>query len=357
MTLPVRKLRVGILGFGRIGAEHAQWITECGAAEVAAVCDATESRLQLARKLLPDGARCVSTLEQLLDTGGVDAILIATPSAMHYEQATLALRAGRHVMVEKPMALHFEDALKLCGLAEAQQRQLGVFHNRRWDEDYLRVRQLVQAGTLGRLLNVESRLHQYASCIGPAAREYRPNWRNEAAFGGGGLYDWGSHFVDQLWQLMLPRLPLRVFAQLRGNVWSRDCDDFARVLVDFDDGAVGLLEINCTTARPLPRWHLDGTAGSADSPSDLGFDTRTWASLSVTPAPNAPVLTLPREVPEQMTPADLWRAFARTALEGTAPAIYCRSVLPTMLLLDAAQQSSRSGAAVAVAEQFRALVG
>ena len=77
---------------------------------------------------------------------------------------------------------------------------------------------------------------------------------------------------------------MRVFAQLRGNVWTTDCDDFARVLIDFDSGAVGLVEINTTTTRPLPRWHIDGTLGSAFSPHSPEFDTDVWASLRFTPA-------------------------------------------------------------------------
>src|SRR4029079_11073438 len=138
------------------------------------------------------------------------------------------------------------------------------------------VRRAVQAGVFGKLINVESRLRPWGRCGGPAgggypagrgekepvrggagAGEYRRGWRNEAAFGGGGLYDWGSHFVDQLWRLVWPAKPVRVYGQLRGNVWSRDCDDFARVLIDFDNGVVGLIEVNTTTSRPLPRWHVD----------------------------------------------------------------------------------------------------
>src|SRR6185503_18107590 len=176
------------------------------------------------------------------------------------------LAAGKHVMVEKPMALDLPQARALVEEAERRRLVLGVFQNRRWDLDYLTVRAAIESGAFGRVLNVESRLGQFASCVGPAAREYRPNWRNEASFGGGGLYDWGSHFVDQMWRLMWPAKPLRVFAQLRANVWSSDCDDFARVCIDFDNGAAGLVEINTTTTRPLPRWHVDGMEGSAFSP-------------------------------------------------------------------------------------------
>jgi hypothetical protein len=184
--------------------------------------------------------------------------------------------------------------------ARDTRRVLSVFHNRRWDRDYLAVRAAIASGVLGKLINVESRLGQFASCVGPAAREYRPGWRNEAAFGGGGLYDWGSHFVDQLWRLLWPAKPMRVFAQLRGNVWSGDCDDFARVIIDFDHGVAALMEINTTTSAPLPRWHLDGTSGSASSPHSSEFDTSVWADLRFTPGDSSAGIArkLPAELSE-----------------------------------------------------------
>jgi scyllo-inositol 2-dehydrogenase (NADP+) len=262
------------------------------------------------------------------------------------------MAAGKHVMVEKPMALDLRQSRALVEDAERRGLVLSVFHNRRWDLDYLTVRAAVRSGAFGRLINVESRLGQFASCVGPAAREYRPNWRNEGAFGGGGLYDWGSHFIDQLWRLMLPARPLRVYAQLRGNVWSSDCDDFARVLIDFENGVVGLVEINTTTTRPLPRWHVDGTAGSAFSPFSPEFDTGVWASLRFTPAGQAEASagasrTFAPAAPG-LTETQIWEQFARAVRGDGPPAVTARSVLPTELLMDAARISSREGRAVDV---------
>ena len=380
------KLRVGIIGFGRIGAEHAGWIAASGAAEAVAVCDPTPLRLEKARQhpsLAGRDVHLIDQWQQLIALDGLDAVLVSTPSAMHHQQVMASLSAGRggglHVMVEKPMALDLTQATQMVLQAQKYHRVLSVFHNRRWDADYLRVRQVRNSGVLGKWINVESRLHQYASCVGPAAREYRPNWRNEAAFGGGGLYDWGSHFVDQLWQLMLPARPIRVFAQLRSNVWSNDCDDFARLCIDFDDGAVALLEINCTTARPLPRWHIDGTRGTVQSPSSQTFDVDTWADLAATPAPaldsaapgvalsrspmvssgaktGAAVIALPPMVSPGLSESDIWRIFAAAARGEGSPAVPARSVLPTMLLLDAARQSSRQGQAVDVRDPFNELL-
>ena len=410
----MNKLRVGIIGFGRIGAEHAGWIAASGAAEVAAVCDPTPLRLEKARQhplLTGRDVQFVAQWQRLITLADLDAVLVSTPSAMHHQQVMASLSArpsgGLHVMVEKPMALDLAQARQMVQQAQKCRRILSVFHNRRWDADYLRVRQVRNSGVLGKWINVESRLHQYASCVGPAVREYRPNWRNEAAFGGGGLYDWGSHFVDQLWQLMLPAKPIRVFAQLRSNVWSSDCDDFARLCIDFDDHAVGLLEINCTTALPLPRWHIDGTRGTVQSPSSPTFDVNTWADLSATPSPirtgasstvgngdqmtsyssplgevgrglpyliqpliDGPVLSaagaptgglgfssaLPPLLSPGLTESDIWRTFIAAARGEGHPAVPARSVLPTMLLLDAARLSSRQGQAVDVRDPFNELL-
>jgi predicted dehydrogenase len=331
-------LQVGIIGYGRIGNEHAGWINASGNARVAAVFDPTPARREIAAQR---GLRAVETLEALLGDPTIDAVLVSTPTSMHSEHATAALRAGKHVMVEKPMALDLPQSQAMNDLAKASARRLCVFHCRRWDVDYLTVRDAIGSGVFGKIINVESRLGQFASCVGPAAKEYRPGWRNEGAFGGGGLFDWGSHFIDQLWQLMLPAKPVRVFAQLRGNVWSRDCDDFARVCIDFDDGSVGLCEINTTTTLPLPRWHIDGANGSASAPHSLAFDTHEWAKLTFN-SPNGDAKLLP-EAAAGLSESAIWSAFSAACRgEGDVP-ISVESVLTTMKLLDAARASSQHG--------------
>jgi scyllo-inositol 2-dehydrogenase (NADP+) len=339
----MQELSVGIIGFGRIGAEHAGWMKGSSAIRAVAADDVTQARRELAALR---GLRTYGNLDAMLGDRSIEAVLVSTPTAMHFEQAMLALEAGKHVMVEKPMALDLDQSRKMSHEARSRGLVLSVFHNRRWDADYLTVRDAVQSGVFGKLINVESRLGQFASCVGPAAREYHPSWRNEAEYRGGGLYDWGSHFVDQLWRLLWPARPLRVFAQLRGNVWTQDCDDFARVVIDFDNGAVGMCEINTTTTWPLPRWQLDGTHGSASAPFSREFDTEVWAGLRFLPAAgNATaepgwVRSLPPAKPG-LNEIQIWDQFAAAVRGEGAPAVTVESVLPTMALLDAARQSSR----------------
>jgi scyllo-inositol 2-dehydrogenase (NADP+) len=333
--------RVGIAGFGRIGLEHLGWIAPT--ASVVAVADVTEARREMARE-----RRLVvhDTFESLIADRNLDAVLIATPTAFHHQQAVAALRAGKHVMVEKPLAMNLSQASEILEAAQEAGRILSVFHNRRWDADFLAVQAAVDSGIFGKVINVESRLGQWASCSGPAAKEYRPNWRNEAAFGGGGLLDWGSHFLDQIWRLMLPARPARVFAQLRANVWTHDSDDLARVVIDFDNGAVGLVEINTTTTQPLPRWQIDGANGSASSPCSLQFDTDKWAELEFR-SPSGEIRRLPAGKPG-LSETEIWRRFFDAISGKGEPAVTAESVIPTMALLDAAMQSSRTGQAISL---------
>ncbi|MBC8105306.1 MAG: Gfo/Idh/MocA family oxidoreductase [Anaerolineae bacterium] len=343
-------IRVGIIGFGRIGAKHAEWLSRAKDIHGAAVFDCTPERRELAKSR---ELRAVDTIDAILGDSSIDAVLVSTTTSMHSNDASKALAARKHVMVEKPVALTYPEAEQLAALSRSAGRTLSVFQNRRWDIDFLTVKSAIEAGTFGRVFNVESRLGQWASCVGRAAKEWRPNWRNESAFGGGGLYDWGSHLVDQMLLLMQPATPKTVFAQLLANVWSSDpnCDDFARVCINFDGGAnggaIGLVEINTTTTRPLPRWHIDGERGSAESPFSLSFDKTQWAKLNFTPEPSGDEHLIAHAQPG-LSETQIWERFAAACRGESEPAVTIESVLPTMRVLDAARESSRTGSAVSM---------
>ena len=317
---------------------------DAGGIRAVAAFDLTAQRRAMAEGR---GLRAAESLEQFYGGGDFEAVLVSTPSSMHFDDAMAAMSRGYHVMVEKPMGLNLAEAEQLLAASRRTNRVLSVFHNRRWDSDYLTAKQAIEAGTFGKVINIESRIGQWASCVGPAAKEWRPGWRNEASFGGGGLYDWGSHFVDQLWRMMLPARAVRVFAQLRGNVWTTDCDDFARVCVNFDDGAVGVVEINTTTTRPLPRWHIDGTKGSADAPFSATFDLGTWSKFTFSAADGGAASALP--IAERgLSETDIWERFASAVRGEGEAAVPAESVLPTMRILDAARESSSLSEAVAL---------
>lgn len=129
-------------------------------------------------------------------------------------------------------------------------------------------------------------------------------------------------------------------------MWTSDCDDFARVCIDFDSGAVGLLEINTTTTRPLPRWHIDGSDGSAESPFSLRFDVNAWAQLTFTPSAAAAASQLVPTAKPGFDESQMWDRFAAAVNGEGQPAVTVASVLPTMALLDAARESARAGTVI-----------
>jgi predicted dehydrogenase len=135
-------------------------------------------------------------------------------------------------------------------------------------------------------------------------------------------------------------------------VWTRDCDDLARIAIDYDNGSVAIVEINTTTKRPLPRWQVDGEKGSAQSPFDLSFNTNAWAKFDFAPADGSEKRPLALAGPG-LSEAEIWKQFIRACRGECESPIPVESVLPTMALLDAARQSSAQGTTIAIDPHLR----
>ncbi|HET7559137.1 MAG TPA: Gfo/Idh/MocA family oxidoreductase, partial [Limnochordia bacterium] len=182
------------------------------------------------------------------------------------------------VVIEKPMCITTDEATEMIELAKAKGLLLSVFHNRRFDGDYLALKELVAKGTIGRIFRVEMCMGNYGK---PGAW-----WRSKKEISGGIAYDWGAHYLDWLLDLM----PGRV-AELSGYiqqdlVWTDVTNvDHWEAFIRFDDGALATLETSSIAAAGKPRWRVLGTKGAAVSGKDQ-FDVRTqidgyWANLAV----------------------------------------------------------------------------
>jgi scyllo-inositol 2-dehydrogenase (NADP+) len=206
-------------------------------------------------------AEVVPGLAELLQMPRVDLIVIATPNRLHAPQALAALRAGRHVVVDKPMALTSADADEIIAAAAGSDRKLAVFQNRRWDSDFLTLQRVVAEGALGELASFEVNWDRFR----PAVAD---RWREHPEEGGGILYDLGPHLVDQALCLFgLPDwLQADVFAQRAGAV----VDDAFEIRM-----AAGRLRITLRSRSLVPdnalRYRLHGTLGSL---SKTGMDVQ-----------------------------------------------------------------------------------
>jgi scyllo-inositol 2-dehydrogenase (NADP+) len=179
-------INVGLVGFGLAGRVlHAPLIQAAGM-RIAAVVSRQEAPV---RNTLPE-ARLLPDLGALLALPGLDLIVIATPNHLHAPQALAALEHGKHVVIDKPVALSAAECDRIAAAAERHRRQVAVFHNRRWDSDFLTLRRLLDDGALGPVLSFQGRWDRYR----PVVAE---RWREHADAGGGLLYDLGSHLIDQ----------------------------------------------------------------------------------------------------------------------------------------------------------------
>jgi len=179
-------INVGLSGFGVAGRIlHTPLILAAGM-QVTAVAT---RRAEEVVAVLP-GAAVVASHSQLLERDDVDLVVIVTPNHLHASQALEALRAGKHVVIDKPMCVHVAEAQALIDLARERRVQLSVFHNRRWDSDFLTMAKLIGEGQLGEVVSYAARWDRYRT-------EIQDRWKERPSPGSGLFYDLGPHLIDQ----------------------------------------------------------------------------------------------------------------------------------------------------------------
>ncbi len=207
---------------------------------------------QSARETYP-AVQVVADLAAALADPAIELVVIATPNQTHADLAVQALNAGKHVVVDKPFTLNSVQADQLIALAQQQQRVLSVFHNRRWDGDFLTTQAVINAGWLGRLVSYECHYDRYRPQLKQGA------WREQASLGSGILYDLGSHLIDQAVVLFgMPQTISAILAKQRDGAQT----------VDYFDLRLGYAEVQVTLKAGMlvrevgPRFSVHGTHGS-----------------------------------------------------------------------------------------------
>ncbi len=179
-------VNVGLLGFGLAGRVlHAPLIQASGmriGAVVTRQADAVKAALPR--------ARIFATAEELFADPEIELVVITTPNALHAPQALAALAAGKHVVIDKPFALSSAEADSVIAAAAQHQRRLAVFHNRRWDSDFLLLQKLRNSGRMGAINAFQMRWDRYRPQVAD-------RWREHDIPGGGMLWDLGPHLIDQ----------------------------------------------------------------------------------------------------------------------------------------------------------------
>ncbi|MGM7723003.1 oxidoreductase [Metabacillus sp. Hm71] len=243
-------VRVGIIGFGFAARTfHAPVISSIPQLNIQKIV----SRSGKSDKERYPSVEYVQHVENLYQDEEIDLIVVTTPSTDHVTFVRDALLAGKHVVVEKPFTTTTAEADMLISLAKKRNRVLSVFHNRRWDGDFLTIQNIVKENLLGRMTEVEFRWDRFNPIAGT-------NWRDSTSIGAGQLYDLGVHFLDQA--LCLFGKPKSIQANLRTLRPNTQADDYFDVTLGYQNGLHVRLISSLVAREQGPRYKLHGTSGS-----------------------------------------------------------------------------------------------
>ncbi|MBK4716479.1 MULTISPECIES: oxidoreductase [Tenebrionibacter/Tenebrionicola group] len=242
-------IRVGIIGYGYASKTfHAPLIAGTPGMTLAAIFSSDAAKVQADWPAVP----VVPNPVALFSDPTLDLIIIPTPNDTHFPLAKAALEAGKHVIVDKPFTVTLSQARELDALARSRGRVLSVFHNRRWDSDFLTLKGLLSEGTLGEVVYFESHFDRFRPQV-------RNRWREQAGVGSGIWYDLGPHLVDQALALFGQPVSLCVdLAQLRPGAQTTD---YFHATLHYPQHRV-VLHASMLAAAESARYIVHGTRGS-----------------------------------------------------------------------------------------------
>ena len=256
----LQSVTVGIIGYGgafNMGRQHGQTCEETGM-KVIAICDIDPARRDSAIQDFPE-ATFTTEYKELIANPAIDLVINILPHNLHGSVCVDALRAGKHVVVEKPMAVNVNEADAMIDAAQNAGKMLSVFHNRRWDGDFNTIREIVQKGLIGDVFHIEAAM----------GGMHHPGtwWRSYKEISGGAMFDWGAHIIDWILQIV----PAEVsgvdgyYHKLRWHDVSNE--DHTELVIRFQNGATAQVEISYLAAIGKPRWRILGTKGAIVMPS------------------------------------------------------------------------------------------
>ena len=350
-------IKTAVIGFGLAGRVfHAPFVSAVPGLELSAIVQRNGDE---AAKAYPS-TKVLRSFEDAL-ASDAQLIVVGTPNDTHFELAKQALEAGKHVVVDKPVAATSEQVLTLAKLAREKNLVFAPFHNRRWDGDFLTIKSLLYQHALGRLTTFESHFDRFRPVPRPGT------WKEAGSPANGMLFDLGPHLVDQV--LALFGTPQSITASVRSDREDSAIEDAFDIVLRYPK-MLAYCRATMIAADPSPRFLLHGTGGSFrkygldpqepalvagakvprlsenGKPTDewLNEDPNLWGMLTLAPDPADPRKLTTHEV--QTEPGD-YRGFyanVRDAIRGTAPlAVTPEAAYHTIKLLELARQSSEAG--------------
>lgn len=256
---PAHELRLALIGFGYAGSTfHRPLIDQVAGLQLTHIVSAKRDITGLS------GIRVTNAVDDVFDDAAVDVVVIATPNDTHFDLTRRALLAGKHVVVDKPFTTTVSEARELVGLARESRRLLSVFHNRRWDADFLTLKLIIGQNRLGELSHCESHFDRFRP-------EVQQRWRERGGAGAGVWFDLGSHLADQALQLF--GIPEGIYADMAAQRKGATTTDYFHVVLRYGASRV-TLHGSSLVAAENPRFAIHGTRGSY---MKYGLDTQETA--------------------------------------------------------------------------------
>lgn len=320
-------IKAAVIGYGgafNMGKAHADWMKAAGIETIAA-CDIDPARLEAAKKEIP-GVQTYADYKELLENPEIDLCVNILPHNLHGSVCVDCSNAGKHVVVEKPMCITVAEADAMIDAAKKNDKMLSVFHNRRWDADFLTIKKTIDEGLIGEVFHIEASIGGYA----------KPGtwWRSSKEISGGALYDWGAHFLDWILNLV-PSEVVGVTGFFKTGFWPGVTnEDHTQAIVRFANGCMADLQVSSLNSAPKPKWRILGTKGSI---------VGDWGdSITVNVEHNGYIATFQR----RNEPSD-WAKYYKNIYEhltaGVELAVKPEESRRTIAIIEAAERSSKSG--------------
>jgi scyllo-inositol 2-dehydrogenase (NADP+) len=254
-----KTVNVGVIGYGgafNMGKLHAESCKRARLTPVA-VCDIDASRTAMAKQDLGEHIKTFQKVEDLLEKSDAGMCIVITPHNTHAPLSIQCLEAGRHVVTEKPYTITVEEATAVIETARKAKKMATVFHNRRWDGDFMTIRNLIHSGAIGDVFHIE--------CFFGGYGEPKTTWwRSYKDASGGSFYDWGAHFCDWVLNLMPHRIE-SVSGSFHKRMWHQiSNEDHTEAYVRFEGGRTAYIQQSSIAAIGRSRWRILGTRGAIE---------------------------------------------------------------------------------------------
>jgi predicted dehydrogenase len=258
MAKAKKKIKVGIVGLGRAGG--GMLCKELGKRkdkfEISAVCDISSEQCEPFVKEF--GCKAYLDIKDIVKDKDVDLISISTRSTDHYDHAVMALKAGKHVFLEKPITLNYKDAVKLKKQAEKSKGKLFLRHNRRFEPAFQHILEIIKSGTIGKVFEVKLRRNGY---------QRRDDWQTLIKCGGGQLNNWGPHIIDHALRF-LDSPVAELWSDLKRIAAVGDAEDHLKIIFKGKNGRIVDLEISGGAAISEPDYLIFGDKGAISCKGD-----------------------------------------------------------------------------------------